>query len=56
MYPAGLTRHVKILPKDEVFRQSVKIGRNKINEAYPNGRFHTMEIVYAESLEEAIAL
>jgi hypothetical protein len=56
MYDAGLTRHVKILPEDEVFRQSVKIGRNKINEAFPNGKFHKMEILYAESLEEAIAL
>ncbi|RAW03489.1 hypothetical protein [Pseudochryseolinea flava] len=56
MYAAGLTRHVKILPQDEVFRQSVRIGRNKINEAYPNGKFHTMEILYAETLEEAVAL
>jgi hypothetical protein len=56
MFDLGLVRHVKILPQDEVFRQSVKIGRNKINETYPNGRFHKMEILYAESLEEAIAL
>lgn len=56
MFNVGLTRHVKILPRDEVFRQSVKIGRNKINEAFPNGKFHTMEILYAETLEEAIAL
>jgi len=56
MHSLGLIRHVKILPLDEVFRQSVKIGRNKINEAFPHGKFHEMEIVYAESLEEAIAL
>lgn len=56
MYNAGLTRHIKILPPDEVFRQSVKIGRNKINEAFPNGKFHTIEILYAESLIEAISL
>lgn len=56
MLEIGLTRHVKILPPDEVFRQSVRIGRNKINDTYPNGKFHTMEILYAESLEEAIAL
>ncbi len=56
MFDLGLTRHVKILPSDEVFRQSVKIGRNKINEAFPNGKFRKMEILYAESLEEAIAL
>ena len=56
MFPLGLKRHVKILPYDEVSRQSVKIGRRKINEAFPNGKFHEMEILYAESLEEAIAL
>lgn len=56
MFDLGLTRHVKILPADEVFRQSVKIGRNKINDAFPNGKFHKMEIHYAESLEEAISL
>ncbi|PZR30340.1 MAG: hypothetical protein DI538_22840 [Azospira oryzae] len=56
LFDLGLTRHVKILPSDEVFRQSVKIGRNKINEAFPNGRFHKMEILYAESVEQAVAL
>lgn len=56
MFNAGLTRHVKILPQDEVFRQSVSIGRNKINEAYPQGKFHQLEIYYAESLDEAIAI
>ncbi len=55
MFDFDLNIHVKILPQDEVFRQSVKIGRNKINEAYPHGRFHQMEISYAESLDEAIA-
>lgn len=56
MFDLGLTRHVKILPQDEVFRQSVKIGRAKINDAFPHGKFHTMEILYAESLEEAIEI
>lgn len=56
MLDLGLTRHVKILPIDEVFRQSVKIGRRKIDESFPNGRFHQLEILYAESLEEAILL
>lgn len=56
MFDLGLTRHVKILPHDEVFRQSVRIGRNKINDAFPDGKFHTMEILYAETLEDAIAL
>ncbi len=56
MFSLGLTRHVKILPQDEVFRQSVKIGRSRINETFPTGKFHLMDIRYAESLEEAIAL
>lgn len=56
MFELGLKRHVKLLPNDEVFRQSVKIGRNKINEMYPNGKFHQMEILYAESLDQAIKL
>jgi hypothetical protein len=56
MFDLGLSKHIKLLPDDEVFRQSVKIGRNKINEVFPNGKFHQMTILYAESLEEAIAL
>ena len=54
MYDHGLTVHRKILPVDRVFRQSVKIGREKINKAYPNGKFHQMDIAYAETLEDAI--
>lgn len=56
MFELGLSRHVKLLPVDAVFRESVKIGRRKINEAYPNEKFHALEIHYAESLEEAISL
>jgi hypothetical protein len=54
MFTLGLKTHRKILPTNEVFRQSVKIGRDKINKAYPNGKFHQMDIGYAETLEEAI--
>ena len=54
MFSDGLTVHRKILPNNEVFRQSVKIGRDKINKAFPNGKFHQMDIGYAESLEDAI--
>ncbi len=56
MAALGLTNHVKILPTDRIFRESVKIGREKINKAYPNGTFHTLNIRYAESIEEAITL
>ena len=54
MLDSGLSTHRKLLPADNVFRESVKIGRAKINKAYPNGRFHNMDIAYAESLEDAI--
>ncbi|HMQ00060.1 MAG TPA: hypothetical protein PKC24_09780 [Cyclobacteriaceae bacterium] len=54
MYNLGLKTHRKILPENEIFKQSVKIGRAKISAAYPNGKFHEMDIAYANSLEEAI--
>lgn len=54
MFNEGLTVHRKILPKDEIFRQSVKIGREKINKMFPKGKFHQLDIGYAETLEEAI--
>jgi len=55
MFDAGLKTHRKILPKDDVFRQSVRIGRDKINKAYPDRKFNQMDIQYAETMEEAIA-
>jgi hypothetical protein len=55
MFYQGLSIHRKILPKDEVFRQSVKIGREKINKMFPQGKFHQMDIGYSETLEGAIA-
>jgi hypothetical protein len=55
MFDAGLKTHRKILPKDDVFRQSVRIGRDKINKAFPDKKFHLMDIQYAETIEEAIA-
>jgi hypothetical protein len=54
MFSLGLRQHRKVLPNDEVFKQSVKIGRDKISKLYPNGKFHEMDIRYASSLEEAI--
>ena len=54
MFDAGLTTHRKILPPDDVFRQSVRIGREKINKAYPSKKFNQMDIQYAESIEEAL--
>jgi len=54
MFDAGLKTHRKILPKDDVFRQSVRIGRDKINKAFPSRKFNQMDIQYAETIEEAI--
>jgi len=55
MFDLGLNTHRKILPADNVFRQSVKIGREKINTIHPNGKFKLMDIAYADSLEQAIS-
>lgn len=56
MFDHGLKTHRKILPQDLVFRESVKIGREKINKTYPHGKFHEMDIQYFETLEDAIEL
>ena len=55
MADLGLTRHVKILPDDVVFCESVKIGRRQIDQKHPNARFHQLSIVYAANIGEAIA-
>ncbi len=55
MFDLGLKTHRKVLPQDEVFRQSVKIGREKIKASHPNGKYTLMDIQYAESVEEAIS-
>lgn len=54
MYAHGLRAHRKLLPNDEVFRQSVKIGRERINQSHPHGKFKLMDIKYFDSLEDAI--
>ncbi|WP_235689764.1 hypothetical protein [Fulvivirga lutea] len=54
MFDLGLKTHRKILPEDQVFRQSVKIGRQQIAEKYPNGKFNEMDIQYFENLDDAI--
>lgn len=54
MFDLGLRTHRKILPNDEVFKQSVKIGRDKIKKNFPNGKYTQMDIQYSNTLEEAI--
>lgn len=55
MFAFGLKVHRKILPADNVFKQSVKIGRERIKQIFPNGKYNDMDIQYADSIEEAIA-
>lgn len=50
----GLNRHRKLLPQDEVFVESVKLGREKLAREYPDAAFHDLDIQYANSIEEAI--
>ncbi len=54
MYYQGLTTHRKILPSDTIFMQSVKIGRQKIESSFPDGKYKQMDIQYASTLDEAI--
>lgn len=51
----SLNRHDKILPKDELFRQSVNQARGKIYQAHPRHIIHKIEPVYFENLQEALA-
>lgn len=50
----GVKMHRKILPNDNVFLQSVKLGRMKIERDYPNGKYKELDIQYADSVEEAV--
>ena len=54
MFHFGLRTHRKILPQDDIFRQSVTLGRQKINKDYPSKKFHQMDIQYCATLEEAL--
>jgi len=55
MAELGMSVHRKILPEDFAFRESVKVGRKNIAVKYPSGKFHELDIQYAESLEEALS-
>lgn len=54
MLKLGLKEHFKILPKDKMFRESVKIGKAKISKDYPNFDFNKFNIKYIERLEDAL--
>lgn len=51
---AGLKCHYKILPKNDFFRESVKIGRKRIEKENPNFNFDDFQIEYFESIEKAL--
>lgn len=54
MFELGLMSHRKILPKDDIFKHSVKIGREKILKSHPTGKFTLMDIQYSDNIEDAV--
>jgi len=54
MFNFGLKTHRKILPNDNVFVQSVKIGRRTIENKFPEGKYKEMDIQYFDTVEEAV--
>ena len=54
MYKTGLKSHRKLLPTDKLFEQSVITGRKKIARENPDFNFSKYDIVYCNSMEEAI--
>ena len=54
MAKSGLTKHRKILPNDDVFKHSVKIGKASLADKYPDAAFHNLDIQYCDSIEECI--
>lgn len=54
LFNVGIKKHIKILPDDFVFKSSVKIGREKIDENYPKAKYHQTNIIYAKNIEEAL--
>jgi hypothetical protein len=54
MSKVGCKVHRKLLPDDQVFIQSVKIAREKLNKDYQQAEFQKLDIQYADSLQEAI--
>ncbi|UII22617.1 hypothetical protein [Fulvivirga ligni] len=56
MIQEGLTKHRKLLPNDQVFVESVKIGREQIYNKFPEGRFRELDIQYTDDIQKAIDL
>ena len=51
----GLRSYRKILPNDDFFKQSVKVGRARIKEAHPEFNFDDYDIQYVDTVEEALS-
>ena len=55
MYHKGLRTYRKILPADPLFKESVRIGRERIERENPSFQLSKFDIRYAGSLEEVWA-
>jgi hypothetical protein len=55
LFSLGIKKHIKILPDDFVFKSSVKIGREKIDENYTTAKYHKTSIIYVKNIEEALS-
>jgi len=55
MHGKGLRTYRKILPADPLFKESVRIGRERIERENPGFQIAKFDIRYADSLEEAWA-
>jgi hypothetical protein len=56
MADLGLKQHVKILPEDPLFKNSVTIGGEKIAKATPEAVYHKLSIEYANDIDEAMQM
>jgi hypothetical protein len=54
MKTLGLKTYRKLLPDDFTFRMSVEIGRQKIAKDNPEFKFDNYDILYCDTLEEAL--
>lgn len=50
----GLSKHYKILPKEDWFKISVEAGKEEIKTKYPNFDFNSFEVIYVENIMDAI--
>ncbi|MBD0256167.1 MAG: hypothetical protein ICV83_10650 [Cytophagales bacterium] len=55
MYRKGLRTYRKVLPADPLFKESVRIGRERIERENPGFQLSKFDIRYASSLQEAWA-